>query len=282
MRHREDAFTLVELLVVISIIALLIGLLLPALAAARQATRQMQNSAQLRTQQQAMVVFAQGNNGLYPGLQARTGEYNTDVLRGAQVPQTTQRGDAIAARYLILLNGGYLVPEVLISPAEGRELPDPTGPGVLVEYDPAATGYTFNDVFWSYAMLQITSIGSSPASMLARVRVEWEETMNPEAPIIADRIANYRRLPNNSILPFPDLHDSLWTGPHDGEGWGGTIVFNDNHTRLVNSSVVGITRFGNAPPNTEDALFTFNTGFDPATRTDAVFIAKGATTVILR
>ena len=42
MRPRSPAFTLIELLIVISIIALLIGLLLPALAAARNAARDTQ------------------------------------------------------------------------------------------------------------------------------------------------------------------------------------------------------------------------------------------------
>ncbi len=68
-RHRflgALGFTLIELLVVISIIAILISILLPALAKARELANRAVCMANVRGIIQAMVVYAQSNNGTFP------------------------------------------------------------------------------------------------------------------------------------------------------------------------------------------------------------------------
>jgi prepilin-type N-terminal cleavage/methylation domain-containing protein/prepilin-type processing-associated H-X9-DG protein len=64
--HRRNAFTLVELLVVIGIIAVLISILLPALTRAREAANKAACLANLRSIGQIMLVYANANKDQIP------------------------------------------------------------------------------------------------------------------------------------------------------------------------------------------------------------------------
>src|SRR5438874_11527922 len=59
--QKRSAFTLVELLVVITIMAILIAILLPALSAARELSRKTTCAANLRGMNQAHLLYLEDN-----------------------------------------------------------------------------------------------------------------------------------------------------------------------------------------------------------------------------
>lgn len=77
--RRSSAFTLVELLVVIGILAVLISLLLPVLSKMRESAKQVTCSGNLRSLGQAMIMYANDNDGYLPATsQYKPGDPNAD------------------------------------------------------------------------------------------------------------------------------------------------------------------------------------------------------------
>ena len=64
--HRTQAFTLVEVLIVVAVIALLVSMLVPSLSAARQEARRLQCAAQLHSAHTALLAYAAASNRRLP------------------------------------------------------------------------------------------------------------------------------------------------------------------------------------------------------------------------
>ncbi|MEM9110293.1 MAG: prepilin-type N-terminal cleavage/methylation domain-containing protein [Planctomycetota bacterium] len=246
--NRRHGFTLIELLVVISIIALLIAILLPALGAARTTARKLQNSTQLRGIHQGFVIFAQSNNGWFPGRDSDSGLLGAD---GTPVP-TLANGDdfegagatakSFSVRLAIMLNDAQVTPDYLISPGD---IATPAQAGVTTDEDgdgnPEGEVNTGTNPNFSYAGLeQISNATISQDEQIAR-RAEWRETFNTSAILIADRIFS---------------NGSVWTKAN--AGWQGTVVRNDNSTTFESDRIIENTRYGKKPTSLEDDIFAPN------------------------
>ena len=186
---KKRAFTLIELLVVISIIALLIGILLPALSAARRTARQMQNSTQVRGIHSALVLFSQGNNTYYPGI-------NT-------IGNVLTNTSGVAIRFRELLDDNYFTGEYVISPSETKT--------ALTQSNVPVTTNNY-----SYALLEMVTTGTS-----GNRANEWRDTSNSEAVVISDRAKL-----NNTTANVKSVHTNPATGTNE---WRGSMGFNDNH-----------------------------------------------------
>jgi prepilin-type N-terminal cleavage/methylation domain-containing protein len=91
VHNQQNAFTLVELLVVIGIIALLISVLLPALNKARQQANLIDCQSRLRQMGQALNIYSSENNGLIPFSDVRYDPtVSTQWLAGTAPPSSAE------------------------------------------------------------------------------------------------------------------------------------------------------------------------------------------------
>jgi len=250
LQHR--AFTLIELLVVISIIALLIAILLPALGAARESANIAQGNVNLRSQQQAMVVYSNDNKGYYTGLKSdgtvkstaeMTGSYGGNTLnaRGAQ-----QSGLGVVPRFFVLVQDGILAPEHVFSPVE-------TAPGKAVwtpEVGNSASNlnlsYAILGIFWQSITVRTIGdcIGKKPEAPTGK---SWRDDMSSQSPVFSDR---------NTGINNGD-YKSLW----NEDKWEGGVVFNDNHTEFLNDRILEKTVLAGTTVEDDDL---FDPGHDSA------------------
>jgi prepilin-type processing-associated H-X9-DG protein/prepilin-type N-terminal cleavage/methylation domain-containing protein len=89
LRSLQEAFTLIEMLVVIGIIGILAGLLLPALVAARERGREASCSNNLRQLFMAMDMYCTHNGEYYLSAARDLWTYNTERWHGRKDPFLT-------------------------------------------------------------------------------------------------------------------------------------------------------------------------------------------------
>ncbi|MEQ8844146.1 MAG: prepilin-type N-terminal cleavage/methylation domain-containing protein [Phycisphaerales bacterium] len=253
---RQRGFTLVELLVVISIIALLVGILLPALGKARQTARQMQCSTHVK--------------GLHQGLVAWANDYSERFPVPSEVDAANQTEEAMVNKnrtgnvLSLMIFQRVITPEICVSPAEvdaqievvddgginqsqfpGYEYNDPgdTVNPVAAIYDPQFAGSPFMGEDSVHSVLKPGFGNNSYAHIpvhTSGVRGQQWSAANSTAlnPIIGNRGPVY----SGACNPDPASDWPIATGAlgeasatleiHGGKTtWEGNIAYGDGHVK---------------------------------------------------
>ena len=247
------AFTLIELLVVISIIALLIAILLPALSSARDSARQLQSSTQVRGIHQGFVIFAQSNDGFYPGLDKLDANMANALTDQSQINTINDGGDtaglSTTARFAIGLEDDLFTADYIISPAETN--------AAVQRWDPNGSYSGASEHLGSYAMSQL---GASGSTAMGRAS-EWRATSSSQAIVLGDRATRM------GDFLYSETYQSLWS--KGKPGWLGSVLFNDNAVQFLKDREFEGTKYGNHRNTRPDNIFIgfhdLNTGADGGT-----------------
>ncbi len=227
----KRGFTLVELLVVMSIIALLMSLLLPALLKAKQKANLLKDQAQIKEVHQAWLTYAPDHKGLFPvpGLINRKDALMAD---GTSRP-IPGRGDEDSQRnthanlHSVLIMQNYYDPSLCVGPTE------PSGSVFVKDDYNWDIANTVTDIYWDETFASDLTANSnvSYASMLlggpAR-KDHWRNTMDSQFAVLGNRGVqagkdDVENVYNNSITLKTHGPDKLWEG---------NICYNDNHVEL--------------------------------------------------
>jgi prepilin-type N-terminal cleavage/methylation domain-containing protein len=285
MKTNRKAFTLIELLVVIAIIALLIGILLPALGKARASARQLKDSTQVRGVQQALVVFAQGNDDLYP-TPSRIDKAN-QTLSGTGIAAQKKK-DITRHIFSILVFSGSVAPEMFINPAEANgqvKVAD------KYEFDSPAAAISPTQAAWDPqfrgtaseikldngggSVQNDTGPGTSNNSYAHLVcygprQAKWNNSFGATDAVVGDRGPLFKQVEGAgtsanprvwSYLQNSDVGDQSVTLLIHGSRnkWEGNVAFNDNHVEFLQKA------------DPDNLTYTFST-LNPKTQPDNIFM----------
>jgi len=226
-RIAERGLTLIEVLVVILFVA--IGIYLPTLQHSNHGAgyRALKDSTQFRGISQAMVLFADENDGMFPLPSIVDGDSTT-------VPGPTEAKDTTANMFSALIMTGLVTPEMLISPSEVNGNIEECE---NYEFDEPSAAADPPNARWDPAFRADFTTGIGNVSYAHLMPSEdrmslWRTDAPATTPIVGNRGPRVEKKGGELVA---DAESNTFLIHGGRKSWEGNIVFADGHADFLKS-----------------------------------------------
>lgn len=239
---RKQAFTVIELLVVVTIIGALMAILLPNLAAALEQARRAQCAANLRGIGQSIKVYSAGNRGKWPsvykgedgeawgeGWTAEDTEIADAIANEGKTPEEMKDDDypyqCNLSCWWLLIRKGMSNPNVFVCPSADQSVDED-----IVDYDKWWSFKDLSNVSYSYQnQLDKSTTDNADAEMIVAADV------NPFRGDVAEEPST--RAEDRDAMEKEERY-RLNSPNHDFEGQN--CLYADGHVTWQNTPYCGI------------------------------------------
>ena len=254
---KKRAFTLVELLVVISIIAVLIGILMPALSSARASARQLEDSKRVSGIHTGWNTYAASNNEHFPNPSLIDREPHPSLGEQTGFGAPDYRLNTSMRVYSASIMANVFGSDTVVSNSE-------TNPMVTVReylYDVYDPNDQNDDIHWMdmHEDLGLTGPGCNMSyAMMATFGDRWDDEFKAGGSS-GHAILSTRGPANGEHTDDMDEEGHFTYQMHGNPNkWAGNVVFNDGQVRFMQHWLDATVTYKNHNGFTEDNLFDYD------------------------